>query len=129
MKKHFQALLDKSHRWYTLSFFLAAIILVIGSQLVGTTDNIPGLALLLGGMVALNFALTNPWGKATNFAVMAGVCLGLIALTFLVIYILSLLHQTQYLSEGIVMGFIGLICLPGIVAGISGAVFWASRGK
>jgi len=129
MKKHFQSLIDKSHRWYTLSFFLAAIFLVIGSQVVGTTDNIPGLALLLGGMVALNFALTNPWRNSTNFAIMAGVCLGLIALTFLVIYILSLLHKTQYLSEGIVMGFTGLICLPGIVAGAAGAIFRATRGK
>ncbi|MCX6285227.1 MAG: hypothetical protein NTW31_13450 [Bacteroidetes bacterium] len=129
MKKHFLSLLDPAHRWITLSFFLAAVILVIASQVIGTTDNLPGLAALLGGMVVFCFALTNPWRNPTTYAIMAGVCLGLIALTFLAIYILSSLHKTQYLSEGMVMGFIGLICLPGIVAGILGAIIWAIRKR
>ncbi len=127
IKKHFLSLLDPARRWFTLIFLLLSIILVIASQVIGTTDNPPGIAALLGGMVSLFFAFTNPWRNATNYAIMAGVCLGLIALTFLAIMVLSALHKTEYLSEGIVMGFTGLICLPGIVAGAAGSVFWAIR--
>ena len=129
IKKHFKSLLDPAHRWFTMLFFLAFIILVITSQVIGTTDNLPGIAALLGGMVSFFFALTNPWRNTTYYAIMAGVCLGLIALTFLAILLFSALHKTEYLSEGIVMGFTGLICLPGIVAGISGAVFWCVRSR
>ena len=97
--------------------------------MVGTTDNIPGLLLLLGGLVSLFFAFLHPWRISTNFAKLAGVSFGLILLTFLGIFILSSLHKTEYLSEGVVMGFIGLICLPGIVVGVAGAIFWAIRKK
>jgi hypothetical protein len=129
MKKYFISLLDSSHRWYTIFFLLFSVLLIIGSQLVGTTDNIPGLSMLLGGMVFLFYTFLHPWRKSSAYAKLAGVSFGLILLTFLAIFILSSLHKNQYLSEGIVMGFIGLICLPGIVTGVAGALFWANRGK
>lgn len=129
MKKYFISLLDPSHRWFTIFFLLFSVLLIIGSQLVGTTDNIPGLSMLLGGMVFLFYAFLHPWRKSSAYAKLAGVSFGLILLTFLAIFILSSLHKNQYLSEGIVMGFIGLICLPGIVTGVAGALFWANRGK
>jgi hypothetical protein len=129
MKKHFLSLLDTAHRWLTLSFFLASVLLVIASQAVGTTDNLPGISMLLCGMVFLFFTFLHPWRKSQNYGILAGVCIGLILLTFLVIYILSALHLNEYISEGIVMGFIGLICVPGIIAGIIGAIIWAIRKK
>lgn len=129
MKNHFSSLLDPSHRWFTISFFLASVLLIIASQVVGTTDNLPGISMLLLGMVFLFYTIINPWRKPANYGILAGVCLGLIALTFLVIYLLSAVHKTEYISEGMVMGFIGLICIPGFVAGVSGIVFWASRKK
>jgi hypothetical protein len=129
MKTHLLSLFDPAHRWWTLSFFLISVLLIIASQIVGTTDNLPGIAMLLGGMICLFFALLHPWRKPKNYAILAGVCSGLILLTFLAIYILSAIHKTEYISEGIVMGFIGLICFPGIVTGIIGTIFWSNRGK
>jgi hypothetical protein len=129
MKKHFQLLFDPAHRWFTLSFFLAAVLLIIASQVVGISDNLPGIAMVMGGMVLLFFALLHPWRKSQNYGILAGACVGLIVLTFLVIYILAALHKDEYISEGVVMGFIGLICIPGILAGIIGAIIWAVRKK
>ena len=129
MKKHFLLLMDTMHRWYTISFFIAGVLLIAGSQIVGTTDNLPGIAMLIGGMVSLFYAVLHPWRTSSNYAILAGVLFGLILMTFLVIYILSSLHLNEYIREGIVMGFIGLICLPGIITGIVGAVFWATSKK
>jgi succinate-acetate transporter protein len=127
MKKHFLSLFEPFHRWFTISFFLAAVLLIIGSQVVGITDNLPGIAMLLGGMVFLFFALLNPWRNSKNYGILTGICFGLILLTFLVIYIMAALHLDKYISEGVVMTFIGLICIPGIVTGIIGAIIWAAR--
>ncbi len=129
MRKHVISLFDPAHRWWTISFLLTSALLIIGSQIVGTTDNLPGIAMLLGGMICFFFALLNPWRKSKNYAILIGVSAGLIALTFLVIFILSSLHKTEYISEGIVMGFIGLICIPGIVAGIIGILIWSNKEK
>ena len=129
MKKHVLSLLDPAHRWYTFSFFLAAVLLIMGSQVVGTTDNLPGIAMLLGGMIFIFFTLLHPWRKSQNYGIFAGISAGFIGLTFLVIHILAALHKDEYISEGIVMGFIGLICIPGILSGIIGAIIWASRKK
>ena len=129
MKKHFLSLFDPSHRWWTISFFLASVLLIIISQIMGTTDNLPGIAMLLFGMVCLFFALLHPWRKSKNYAILAGVLFGLILLTFLAIFILSSVHKTEHISEAIVMGFIGLFCIPGIVAGITGILFWSNREK
>jgi drug/metabolite transporter (DMT)-like permease len=129
MKKHLLSLFDPSQRWRTISFFLASALLIIVSQMVGITDNLPGIALLLSGMICLFYALLHPWRKSKNYAILSGVLFGLILLTFLVIFILSTVHKTEYLSEAIVMGFIGLICIPGIVAGIIGILFWSNRAK
>jgi hypothetical protein len=127
MKKHFLSLVDHSHRWYTISFFLCSVILVIASGVVGITDNLPGIAMLLGGMVFLFFTFLHPWRQSKNYGILTGLCFGLILLTFLVIYVLAALHQDKYISEGIVMGFIGLICVPGIVTGIIGAIIQANK--
>ena len=129
MKKHLLSLFDPQHRWWTLSFSLASALLIIASQVVGIIDNLPGIAMLLGGMIFLFFTLLHPWRKPKNYGILALALLGLILLTFLAIYILSFLHKDEYISEGIVMSFIGLICIPGILAGIIGAIIWSVRKK
>jgi len=123
MKKHLLSLFDHSHRWVTISFFLTSVLLIVASRIVGITDNLPGIAMLLGGMISLYFTLLHPWRKSKNYAILAGVLVGLVLLTFLTIYTLSSLQKTEYISEGLVMGFIGLICFPGIIAGAIGALF------
>jgi succinate-acetate transporter protein len=129
MKNHFQSLFSSRNWKKTIFIATMAVLMIVASQLVGTTDNLPGIALLLGGMVSIFFAMVHPWKKSTNYGILAAVCLGLILLTFLIIYILSLLKKTEYLSEAVVMIFTGLICLPGIITGIIGSIFWGSRSK
>lgn len=127
--KHLISLIDFTHRWLTISFFLASTLLITASQIVGTTDNLIGIAMLLFGMIFLFFTILHPWRKSKNYAILAGVCTGLILLTFLIIHILASLNYTKYISEAVVMIFIGLICIPGIIAGIIGTMFWGSRNK
>lgn len=129
MKKHFQSLFSSLNWKKTISLAVASVLMIVASQIIGTTDNLPGIALLLGGMVSLFFAMVHPWKKSTNYGILAAVCLGLILLTFLMLYVLMLLKQTKYISEGVVMIFIGLICLPGIITGIIGTIYWGSRKK
>ncbi|HAQ18649.1 MAG TPA: hypothetical protein DCR40_05355 [Prolixibacteraceae bacterium] len=129
MKKHFLSLFDPQHRWLTMLLISASILLIIASQIIGTNDNIPGIIVLLFGIVCFFFAILHPWRKSNYYGILAGVSFGLILLTFLIIYILMLLKKTEYISEGVVMVFIGLICVPGIVAGILGAIFWGSKRK
>jgi succinate-acetate transporter protein len=129
MKNHFLSLFDSSHRWWTLSLFLGSVLLIIGSQIEGTTDNLPGIAMLLGGMIALFFAFLHPWRETANYGILAGVSFGLIMVTFLAIQIMSALKMTEYLSEAVVMIFIGLLCVPGILAGLIGAIICATRKK
>jgi hypothetical protein len=127
MKKHFLSLFDHPNRWFTFSFFLAALMLIVASQVVGINDNFAGITMLLSGMVFLFFSLLHPWKNSGNYGLLATMCIGLICLTFLLIYILSLMGKSQYISEGIVMAFIGLFCIPGILTGIIGAVIRANR--
>jgi hypothetical protein len=129
MKKHLLSLFEPEHRRLTISFFTVAILLIIGSVIVGIADNLPGIAMLLVGMILLFFAILHPWRKVENYAILIGICFGIIAVTFLGIYILSLLHKTQYISEGVVMTIIFLFCVPGILTGIFGAIFWSLRKK
>ena len=129
MKKHLQSLFDPQHRLLTISFFLASALLIIASQIMGTTDNIPGILVLFCGVICLFFALLHPWRKSNYYAILAGVCFGLILLTFLIIYILMLLQKTEFINEGVVMILIGLICVPGIVTGIIGLIFWGFQKK
>jgi hypothetical protein len=129
MKKHFISLLEPAHRRLTISFFAIALILIVSSMLVGIADNLPGIAMLLVGMILLFFSILHPWRKVENYAILIGICFGIIAVIFLGIYILSLLHKTQYISEGVVMTIIFLLCVPGILTGIFGAIFWSLRKK
>src|SRR5512140_1961483 len=117
MKKHFISLFDSSHLKWTISLFTIAVLLIITAILVGTTDNLPMIAVLLVGIIILFFAVLHPWGKASNYGILAGVCVGILLLEWLGIHILASMHLNKYLSEGIAMGVAFLICVPGILVG------------
>jgi hypothetical protein len=127
MKNHFLTLFDPAHRWHTFSFFAAAVMLIVAALVAGINDNFAGIAMLLGGMVFLFFSFLHPWRNSFSYGILAIICIGLICLTFLLIYILSLMGMSEYISEGVVMGFIGLLCIPGILTGIIGSVIRANR--
>ena len=129
MKKHFISLFDSAHLKWTISLFTIAVLLIIISSLVGISDNLPMIAMLLTGIILLFFAVLHPWKKAVNYGILVGVCVGILLLEWLGITILAKMHLDKYLSEGIAMGVAFLICVPGILVGIIGAIICAVRKK
>jgi hypothetical protein len=129
MKKHFISLFDSAHLKWTISLFTIAVLLIIISSLVGISDNLPMIAMLLTGIILLFFAVLHPWEKAVNYGILVGVCVGTLLLEWLGIHILASMHLDKYLSEGIAMGVAFLICVPGILVGIIGAIICAVRKK
>jgi len=127
MKSHFLSLFDRAHRIWTISLFAAALILITGSQIVGTTDNIPGLLMLFIGIILLFFSILHPWRKARNYGILAGICGGILILGWLGIYLLAAMHLEKYISEGFAMITGLLICLPGIIVGIIGSIISGYR--
>jgi hypothetical protein len=127
MKKHFISLFDSSHLKWTISLFMIAFLLIGIAILVDPTDNLPMIAMLLIGIIILFFAVLHPWKKASNYGILAGVCIGILLLEWLGIHILASMHLNEYLSEGIAMGVVLLICIPGILVGIIGAIICAVR--
>jgi hypothetical protein len=122
MIKHVLSLFDPAHRWWTMTFFLASIILIIASLLVGINDNLPGLSMLFIGMIFLIFTVVHPWRKSMDYGILGMVCGGIILLIVVGIGILMAIGKTECISEAIVMGLFFLICLPGIVVSILGAI-------
>jgi hypothetical protein len=122
MIKHIYSLFDPSNRWWTMSFFLASIILIIISLLVGIRDNLPGFSMLFIGMIFLFFTVVHPWRKSMDYGILGMVCVGIILFIVVGIGILMAIGKTEYISEAIVMGLFFLICLPGIVVSILGSI-------
>ena len=126
MKTHFISLFNSAHRWWTISFFLASIILIIASLLIGINDNLPGFVMLFVGMIFLIFAMVHPWRDVVNYVILIGVCLGIILLMIVAIGFLKdigkNIDKTEHIGEAIIMGLFFFICVPGIVVGIIGAI-------
>jgi hypothetical protein len=127
MKKHFISLFDPVHLKWTISLFIIAFLLIIIAISAGITDNIPMIAMLLTGIIVLFFAVLHPWRKVANYGILAGVCSGILILEFLAIHFMASIHLEKYLSEGIAMSVAILICIPGIIAGIVGAIICSFR--
>jgi hypothetical protein len=127
MKTHLVSLFNPIYRMWTISLFAAALLLITGSQIVGTTDNLPGIAMLFSGVIFLFFSLLHPWRKARSYGILAGICVGIIILEYLGILLLSVLHKEQYISEGIAMITAFLFCLPGIIVSIIGSIICSLR--
>jgi len=129
MKKHFISLFDSAHIKWTISLFTIAVLLIIAASLVGISDNLPGIALLYGGIIFLFFAVLHPWKNPKNYWTLLLVCLLILILEWLGITILDKLNKTEYLNEAVAMGVAFLICMPGIVVGIIGAFICIVRNK
>ena len=80
-------------------------------------------------LVILFFAVLHPWEKAGNYGILAVVCIGVLLLEWLGIHILAAMDLNDYINEGIAMGVAFLICVPGILVGIIGAIICAIRKK
>jgi hypothetical protein len=78
MKEHFISLFDTSHRKRTIYLFIIATLFIIISLLVGISDNLPMIAMLLTGIIFLYFSVLHPWGKAGNYGILIGVSVGIL---------------------------------------------------
>lgn len=123
MKNHFTALFDPPNRPQTLRYFVISVVLLVASQLGGISHNLIGIASRMAGVCFLFYTLLHTWKHGRSYAVMAWIFTGIIALTFAVTYFLSALGYEQYLSHGTIVFILFLICLPGIIVGILGAIF------
>jgi hypothetical protein len=129
MKKHFISLFDPGHLKWTIYLFAIAVLLIITANLIGISDNPPGIALLYGGIVSLFFSVLHPWKDPKNYWTLLLVCILILLLEWLGITVLDRLNKTQYINEAIAMGVAFLICMPGILVGIAGAFICTVRKK
>jgi hypothetical protein len=121
MNTHFQTLFNDENRKKTLFYLLSSIVLIIGSQIVGVSDNPIGTAMIGVGVIWFYYSFVYIWKKSTNFVRLIFISLGLMLLQFLAINIMVWLKKTQYLSEGLFMGIFFLICVPLLLVGAFGA--------
>jgi hypothetical protein len=122
LKQHFNSLFKLPHRTLTLRYLVMSVVLILASQIAGIKDNLLGITAMVTGVCFLFYALVHPWKGGRNYAIMAWICAGIIALTFAVVCSLSWLGFDKYLNGSVIMYIIFLICLPGIIVGILGAV-------
>lgn len=129
MKKHFISLFDSAHLKWTISLFAIAVLLIITASLIGISGNPQGIALLYGGIVSLFFAVLHPWKNPTNYWTLLLVCIVILILEWLGITILDRLNKTEYINEAIATGVAFLVCMPGILVGLTGAFICVVRKK
>jgi len=122
LKQHFNSLFELPHRTLTLRYLAMSVVLILASQIAGIKDNLLGITAMVTGVCFLFYTLVHPWKGGRNYAIMAWICAGIIALTFAVVCSLSWLGFDKYLNGSVTMYIIFLICLPGIIVGILGAV-------
>jgi lipopolysaccharide export LptBFGC system permease protein LptF len=101
MKEDFISLFDNTHKKKTIYLFVIAAMFIIISLSVDISDNSPMIVMLLTGIIFLYFAVLHPWGKADNYGILVGVCVSILLLEFLGITIISKMHKTEYINEGI----------------------------
>jgi heme/copper-type cytochrome/quinol oxidase subunit 4 len=138
MKKHFKTLFDPAHRWRTIIFFFLAAVLITAAFLVTISDNLPGIALLYAGVVFLFLTFVHPWKKAKSYAILVGICAGILVLIFVGLQIYAsialapgeIAHpgKAQEAFEGIFFLIVMFFCIPGIIVGLVG-MSYRSRKK
>jgi hypothetical protein len=128
MKTHFLALFNIENRKKTLVFLISSIVLIIASQLVGISDNPPGIAMIGIGIFLFYYSFLHIWKTSRNFIRLIYASLGLSLLLLLIIAIFVRMHKTEYLSEGLLMGIFFLICIPLILVGLFGAFSRPNNG-
>jgi hypothetical protein len=109
MKNHILSLFSTGHIKKTIILFVIAALLIIFSLIIGISDNLPMIAMLLAGIIILFISVFHPWKKARSYAILSTICLLILILDFLF----------PFISEGIAMS-VGFVCLAGVFAGIIG---------
>jgi hypothetical protein len=127
MKKYFQKLIGPEHKMRTISLSSSAIVFILGARIVGINDNLPGITMLVTGIVLLYFSILHPWRKAENFAILIAVCVAVLILEWLGIHLFVKLKWEKYLNEAVALILAFFICLPGVLAGLIGVFICVFR--
>jgi hypothetical protein len=129
MRKYFTTLFDAAHRKLTMRFAIISVFLNVGSVFTGTVDNLPGITMLIGGMCCLIFTFVHPWKRGKNYAIMAGLSIVLIMVTFGMLRFLKSNGYEQFLPETLILSIAGLICIPGIIVGAIGSIIYGEKAS
>ena len=70
-----------------------------------------------------------PWKKTSTYLILIGVCIGIHLLVLLGITVLDKMDKAEYINDNIAGCIIFFICIPGIIAGIIGAIICTIRKK
>ena len=133
MKNHFLSRFDTNQIKKTIILFVLAALFIAISLLVGTTDNLPMIAMLFIGIVLFFYAVLYLWRKSSHYAILCVI--------FLILFILLLLVGIDtlvkmenagklriHMAEGIAMS-VGFICVAGVIAGIIGIFSFMKHDK
>ena len=115
MNNKFLSRFDAENITKTITYFVIAGLLISISLVVGISDNILMIAMLLIGMVLFLYAMLRPWGKASYYAIMGGI--------FLILLIFEILGVKMDLKVPLyedILFFSVFIIVAGIIAGIIG---------
>jgi len=69
------------------------------------------------------------WKKSSTYLILIGICIGIILLVVLGITILDRTGKGEYINDNVAEIVVFLVCIPGIVVGITGAIICAVRKK
>jgi hypothetical protein len=128
MRNHFISLFDATHLRRTIYLFVIAAVLIIASFLAGENETLLTI-FLLAGIISLFFTVLHPWKKASNYWILVGVCIGILLLILLGITVLDKMGKGESVNDNITEGIILLVCVPGIIVGITGAIICAVNSK
>lgn len=127
MRKHFKTLLDAEHRKLTMRLSLISLLFDVGSIFVVLKYFTPGIVLLISGLSFFLYALVHPWRRGRNYAIMAGISIVLIMIIFGLIRFLAATGYEQYVDKGMLLWLTGLICIPGIIVGVTGSIIYGEK--
>ena len=139
MKQHILSLFAPVHCWWTISFFLLAVLLIVACIVMVAAGHYQGYALSFAGMIFLFLSLVHTWRKEKNFVIMSVVfaCIYFGIHLILIIYKLASTYinhgmpvkptNTENFISGIVAVLLWLICVPGIIVGVFGILYWIKR--
>jgi hypothetical protein len=69
------------------------------------------------------------WKNTNTYLILIGICIGILLLEWLGITALDKMGKGEFVNDNIAEGILLIICIPGIIVGIIGAIICAVRKK
>jgi hypothetical protein len=67
------------------------------------------------------------WKNTNTYLILIGICIGILLLEWLGITVLDKMGKGEYVNDNIAEGILLIICIPGIIVGIIGAIICSFR--